>query len=189
MSDKVKEPKFKKQLVWFDKKEYEKHISEGKQKLILLAQAVEFMSRYIKKVDSQEAVKVGFEIYFLNELLSQNKKFTEMGINNPLKVLDLLDISISELIRIEDEFETMKEYDLVWNEGVAKVVTKKEAFCIYTEDHVQNAELKLANNLIKAINDVSEVKTLQPMSVIRAFNGFINYNWTTHEYSWNFNVR
>ena len=36
-----------------------------------------------------------------------------MGINNPLKVLDLLDISISELIRIEDEFETMKEYDLV----------------------------------------------------------------------------
>ena len=54
--DKVKEPTFKKKLIWFDKQGFEEHNSEGRQKLILLAQAVEFMSRHIKNVDSKKAV-------------------------------------------------------------------------------------------------------------------------------------
>lgn len=189
MSNKVKEPTFEKQLIWFDKQSYEKHCSEGKQKLILLAQAVEFMSKHIKKVDAEKAVDQGFEIYFLNQLLHQNKKLTDMGINNPLKVLDLLDISISKLIQIEDEFETLKEYKLVWKNGRANVVSDKEAFCMYTRNHGENAELEIANNLIKAIRQVAEVKNIQPIMVTRAFNGFINYNWSTHEYTWNFNFR
>ena len=52
---KVKEPKFKKQLIWFDKQAFEKHNAEGRQKLVLLAQAVEFMSRHIKRVNAQTA--------------------------------------------------------------------------------------------------------------------------------------
>ena len=99
---KVKEPKFEKQLICFDKEAFEKHNAEGRQKIVLLAQAVEFMSRHIKRVNAKKAVEVGFEIYFLDQLVQQNKKFKEMGINNPVKVLDLLDISVFELIRIEE---------------------------------------------------------------------------------------
>ena len=94
MSDKVKEPRFTKKLIWFDKQGFEEHNSEGRQKLILLAQAVEFMSRHIKNVDSKKAVEVGFEMYFIEQLIKQNKQFKSLGINNPQKIIDLLDISL-----------------------------------------------------------------------------------------------
>ena len=111
-----------------------------------------------------------------------------MGINNPVKVLDLLDISVFELIRIEEEFETLKQYHLEWEDGTAIVKSDKEQFCKYTKTEEENIELEIANNLIKSITEVKGIKTgLQPMMIIRAFNGFINYNWSTHEFSWNFN--
>lgn len=188
MREKVRNPKFKKQLIWFDKEAFEKHNAEGRQKLVLLAQAVEFMSRHIKRVNAKKAVEVGFEMYFLDQLVQQNKKFKEMGINNPVKVLDLLDISVFELIRIEEEFETLKQYHLEWEDGTAIVKSDKEQFCKYTKTEEENIELEIANNLIKSITEVKGIKTgLQPMMIIRAFNGFINYNWSTHEFSWNFN--
>jgi hypothetical protein len=188
MSKEVKEPKFKKQLIWFDKKGYEDYSSKGRQKLILLAQAVEYMSRHLKKVDSKQAYEEGFESYFMNRLLNENKKFTDMGINNPLKILNLLDINVSELIKIEDEFNELK-YKLEWKDGKANVKTDKEMFCVYTRNEDENTNLEIANKLIKSIQEVSDVKTLQPLVVLRAFNGFINYNWTSQEYTWNFNNR
>lgn len=190
MSDKVKEPRFTKKLIWFDKQGFEEHNSEGRQKLILLAQAVEFMSRHIKNVDSKKAVEVGFEMYFIEQLIKQNKQFKSLGINNPQKIIDLLDISLFELINIEQEFDMLKQYQLDWEGDTAVVKSNKEMFCKYTENEAENMELEIANKLISAIKEVKEVSpTIQPMMIIRAFNGFINYNWSTHEFTWNFNKR
>lgn len=184
-----KESKFKRELIWFDKRGYDLYNRKGKDKLILLAKAVAWASKYIKNINSKTMVKKGFEIYFLEALQSQNTKLKSMGIQNPYKIVELLDIPLNELKSLEKKYEDFSLYEIEFKGNKALVKSNKESFCKYTKNESENEKLKVANKLINAIKEVSKHNTIQPLVVCRSFNGFINYNWDTLEYGWNHNLR
>ena len=90
---------------------------------------------------------------------------------------------------LEKNYEDFSKYEIEFKGDKAVVISNKNNWCRYTNNESENEQLKVANELIKAINKVASIRPLQPLGVIRGFNGFLNFNHSTLEYGWNHNLR
>jgi hypothetical protein len=174
--------KFKKQLVWFDEKSYDRAVKDAKAKINALEDCINWANYHITDIDPEEFSKdmIG---YFYNKLGEQKPEFKKLGIKAE-KIAGLIDIDVSELSRLQSIYMNAV--------GLIKFVGKKpqadvdkEKYKDYTANDEENKHLKVAKQLISAIEEVQKIKQVYPVQLVNGFNRFINYNLATQE--WKFN--
>lgn len=180
MSNKVKEP-FKKELIYFDEKSYQKAIKEAESKIDILDDAIAFISNYVGTIDIKECLSQGFVPYFLEELPEAYPKFKELELD-ALKIVQLKDIPIDNLRFIENKYHSTAGKVKWTKEGLIPDVDKS-LYCKYTKNQKENDKLRIAKRFIKVLNEIEDYNHIYPFSVVKATSGFVNYNMLTKEYT------
>lgn len=177
-----KEVKFKKQLVWFDEKSYKRAVKDSLNRIGLLEECIAWAGKHITDINPEQ-FESDMLTYFYTKLGEQKKEFAKLKIRAE-KVADLLDISTGELIRLKAAYDNAVG-KIKFIKGEPAVDVDKEVYKIYTDSEQMNAELKVANKLIAAIEELQKIKQVYPVQVVAGFNRFLNYNVSTQEWKLN----
>jgi hypothetical protein len=180
MSNKVKEP-FKKELIYFDEKSYQKAVQEAEAKINILDDAIAFISDYVGTVNIKECLSQGFVPYLLDKLPEVFPKFSELQLD-ALKIVQLKDIPIENLKFIESKYHSSIGKVKYSKEGLIPDVDKA-MFCKYTKNQSENDKLRLAKRFIRVLDEIGNHSHVYPFDIVKATSGFVNYNMLTKEYT------
>ena len=98
-----KEVKFKKQLVWFDEKTYQRAVKDSEAKISALEDCIAWASYHIDNINPEQ-FESDMLAYFYTKLAEQRHEFAKLKIR-PEKIADLLDINTGELNRLRAVYD------------------------------------------------------------------------------------
>jgi hypothetical protein len=176
------EVKFKKQLVWFDEKSYKRAVKDSLNRIGLLEECIAWAGKYITDIHPEQ-FESDMISYFYIKLGEQKTEFAKLNIK-PEKVASLLDISTTELSRLQEVYINAVG-KIKFIKGEPAVDVNKEDYKVYTDSEQMNAELKVAKQLIAAIEELQKIKQVYPVQIVTGFNRFLNYNMSTQEWKLN----
>ena len=183
----VKEQRFKKLMVSFDEKGYQKAVDSARDKLEILTRALKWIRQYVNddKINMQ-LFSDDMLNFFLDRLVENNKEITKLGIIKPDKIADLLGINLMELSSIQQEYEDCKGV-IKFVKGVARENVNEEDYKIYTTNEQQNAEYKLAEKVIHILKQAEEHCNINKHMVRQTFGQLIYWNPVENDYHYNIN--
>lgn len=173
------EVKFRKQLTHFSKEGYDNALKHSRSKRELLTKCIAWIGKYIKHYNIEE-FQCNMVGYFYTELAKQKKEFASLKIR-PEKIADLLDINVTELSRLQEQYENHTG-SIKFVDGVVEDNVDEEDYKQYTENDKQNEELKIAKVFIKGVQELSKVRQVVPNWVSQWSAGLIQYDGYTKEY-------
>ena len=176
------EVKFKRQLVWFDEKSYQRAVKDSEAKISALEDCIAWAGYHIDNINPEQ-FESDMLTYFYTKLGEQKKEFAQLKIR-PEKVAELLDINTTELNRLRAVYDNAVG-KIKFIKGEPAVDVDKEQYKKYTDSEQMNAELKVANQLIAAIEELQKIKQVYPVQIVAGFNRFLNYNISTQEWKLN----
>ena len=174
-------PKYKPMLVRFDEEAYNIDLKQAQEKVDAFKKALVYAQQYIV-VDDYQQFADGFTEYFKNRIYESNRGKIQLDINVS-KLLDLLDIDISPLVRIEqlyDGISSVLSFDKPLTIPTPFVERKKHE--IYTTSAEQNEALRDGRRFIDAIQQVSKHTTVYPFNMQSGTSNFIGYDIRRDEY-------
>lgn len=170
----VTDMKFKKKLIMFSEKEYNRALKVSREKLSYLMQAIEWASNHIE-VDDAEVFANDMVGYFARRLAESKPELVKLGVTNPNKIAELLDINLTELSNLEDRFN-VNDGRVKFNRGKVQEDVNPEDFKIYTKDEQQNKELEYAEKIIKVLLEAEEVTTINKRFISQVTGGLVYFN-------------
>ena len=176
------EVKFKRQLVWFDEKSYKRAIKDSLNRIGLLEDCIAWAGYHIDNINPEQ-FESDMLSYFYTQLGEQKTEFKKLNIK-PEKVAGLLDINTAELVRLKALYDNAVGR-IKFIKGEPAVDVDKEQYKKYTDSEEMNAELKVAKQLISAIEELQKIRQVYPVQIVSGFNRFLNYNISTQEWKLN----
>ena len=173
--------KFTRMKVYTDTEAYNRAVKLSSDKIELIKEAFHWMGQHI---DTKEIDRVRFiqdAVHEFNKVLMKQKGDivkAKVGVD---KIHFLLDIRISHLVEYQRKIESIdipvyvKEDDFI--SGVVE-----DDYVVYTENEEQNDKLIKANNLIQALDLVSEYRKVYPLDICRGTSEFLKYDMRSQKY-------
>ena len=142
----VKEQRFKKVMVSFDEKGYQRAVDSARDKLEILTRALKWIRQYVNddKINMQ-LFSDDMLNFFLDRLVENNKEITKLGIIKPDKIADLLGINLMELSSIQQEYEDCKGV-IKFVKGVARENVNEENYKTSESFLLGNQKLLLSSS-------------------------------------------
>lgn len=166
--------KFKPQLILFAEKEYKEALELSRQRLKVLMEGVEWCARHVS-INDIETFSKDMETFFLDRLADTKPEIKKLGIKNPLKIANLLDLDLPQLRNIQNRFET-NEGRIIFKDGQVKEDVDPETFKVYTKDEQQNTEKYYADKVIQALEDAEAVASINKRLIRQATGGLVYWN-------------
>ena len=173
--------KYKPMLVRFDEEGYNLELKQAQEKIQVYKEALVFAQQNII-VEDYKNFGDGFSEYFKHVIYESNKGKIELDIN-VTKLLDLLDIDISLLVKLErmyDSNSSVLSFDEPLSIPTPLVDRKKHE--VYTTSAEQNEALRDGRRFIDAIQQVSKHTTVFPFNMQSGTGNFIAYDVRRQEY-------
>ena len=178
--------KFTPQKIEVNKIAYNNAIKQAEAKIENFKAALNFAyNNHVKEADLNDtAFNESFTQEFKRCFLKENSKKVQLEIPYE-KLLDLLSVNLDTLKELEyKHHENTAQIEIVDNETVASEVSIED-FTVYTRNESENKRLAAKENLVKALNEVSEFSKVYPLSVIQATSNFVLFDITKNEYKLN----
>ena len=173
---------FKRQLVWFDERSYKRAVKDSLMKISALEDCIAWAGKHITDINPEQ-FESDMLAYFYTKLTEQKKEFAKLKIR-PEKIAGLLDINTTELNRLQEVYVNAVGR-IKFIKGEPAVNVDKEDYKKYTDSEQMNSELKVAKQLISAIQELQKIRQVYPVQVVAGLNRFLNYNVSTQEWKLN----
>jgi hypothetical protein len=170
----ITDVKFKKKLISFSEKEYNQAVKVSREKLAKLMEAIGWASKHIS-VDDIEAFAKDMVGYFAIRLADSKPELLKLGVTNPVKIAELLDININELQTLSNRFNNA-DGRIKFKNGKVQEDVNPEDFKIYTKDEQQNKELEYAEKIIKVLLEAEEVTNINKRFIAQVTGGLVYFN-------------
>ena len=178
--------KFTPQKIEVNQIAYNNAIKQAEAKIENFKAALNFAyNNHVKETDLNDtAFNESFTQEFKRCFLKENSKKVQLEIPYE-KLLDLLSVNLDTLKELEyKHHENTAQLEIIDNETVASEVSIED-FTVYTRNESENKRLAAKENLVKALNEVSEFSKVYPLSVIQATSNFVLFDITKNEYKLN----
>lgn len=175
-------PKYKPMLIDVDNDGYNYALKRAKEKVHLYNKALAWCQQYIDVTDC-EGFSASFSHYFKQEYHMLNKDKIRLDIRIE-KILDLMDISLFELERMEADYRG-NDSPLQFNNGVPVPDINIRDYEIYTKSSEENERLRDARKFIEALQKLSQHTIVYPLNIMRGTSNVIRYDGIKDEYSVN----
>lgn len=178
--------KFTPQKIEVNHVAYNVAIKQAEAKIENFRAALNFAyNNHVKETDlSDTAFNESFTQEFERCFIKANSKKVQLEISYK-KLLDLLSVNLDTLKELEyKHHENPAQLEIVDNETVASEVSIED-FTVYTRNESENKRLAAKENLVKALNEVSEYSKVYPLSVIQATSNFVLFDIAKNEYRLN----
>lgn len=162
-------------LIHFDEEGYKRSGRAAMEKIVIFNDAKRFAEKHIIVNDNLRFSK-SFSTYFKEELMVVNRDKIQLKIS-PDKLLDLLEIDLNPLLRMEDKFksiDSLLSFDSA--DGIPAPIIDKSQFEYYTNSSEQNMVLRDARKLIEAINTISHHTKVYPANMVQGVSNLIAYD-------------
>ena len=169
-------------LLSVDSDGYSFALTRAKEKVHLYNKALAWCQQHIDVTDF-EAFSASFSDYFKQEYYMLNKDKIKLDIRIE-KILDLMDISLFELERIEADYRG-NDAPIQFNNGVPVPDIKMRDFEIYTKSSEENERLRDARAFIEALKRLSRHTKIYPLNIQSGTSNMVRYNMRSNEYSIN----
>lgn len=156
---------------------------EAEQKLNLLNDAIEWCKKYGVKISSKKdrhLFKADFVEFFKDKFYSINSKKSGLPINVN-KLMDLLDVDISELEKIEEKYLQNQTVIHIKNDEYVTMVTP-EKYVQFTESELENEMLEVLNEFLRSLKKVEKYKSVYPFDICRGTGRFMNFDQYSGKY-------
>jgi hypothetical protein len=177
----MKKKAFVKMKVWADETSYNKAVKSAEDKIGIVKQALEWCAKHIDtdKIDRKQ---------FLFSMVEEFNRQVELQKGNITKVKlavekihYLLDIHISELIAIQNQYDRINVDVYVEDDDFVSGVSLEE-FTRYTQNEEENQRLIICNNLIDAIDKVEKYNKCYAGDIIRGTSNFLKFDFRKNVY-------
>jgi hypothetical protein len=177
----MKKKAFVKMKVWADETSYNKAVKSAEDKIGIVKQALEWCAKHIDtdKIDRKQ---------FLFSMVEEFNRQVELQKGNITKVKlavekihYLLDIHISELIAIQNQYDRINVDVYVKDDDFVSGVSLEE-FTRYTQNEEENQRLIICNNLIDAIDKVEKYNKCYAGDIIRGTSNFLKFDFRKNVY-------
>lgn len=173
---------FKKQPIRTNIEGYKADVTATNNAINLLDQALEYSSKYVdvNNLDLR-AFKEDMVQEFKRVFYEKHRASIQLEVKVE-KILELLDVSITTLVMIQENFKKLKtgSVGISKNKYVSKV--KKSDYVVYTRNDEQNKKLDLANKFIDAVNEIGKYKKVYPLNFTSGTSNFIGYDMRSKEF-------
>ena len=185
--------KYKPMEVYFDHEAFQRDKQRYEKTKELYQKAIVFCNNHSVDVTDHAKFYDSFSDYFVEEFHKQNS--IELGKTkreiSPQMLLNLFEISLSELREIEKEIKKIN-YPLSLKEGG---ITQSNMFYldsnkykVFTKSSRENEMLRAGRNLIEAIQKVAEYTTVYPNQIQLGTGHFVQYDLRNSEYRMNLSL-
>ena len=177
--------KYKPMLVHFDETSYNSALAKAEQKNKYFNEAIQWIQQYDMNPKGEQIKEFheSFSNYFRTKIAEKHKD--SIGITlSAEKILDLLDIKIADLIRLEKlykEIDIPCEFNTTGDETIQYPVDEKQ-FQIFTKSSEQNQKLRDFRNFIDALEKLSEHCHVYPHQIQIGTSGFVRYDMRSSTY-------
>ena len=184
LEDEGVKTKFKPQLILFAEKEYKEALEMSRHRLKVLMEGVEWCARHVS-IDDIETFGRDMEVYFLERFADTKPELKKLGVTNPLKIAELIEVDMSELRDIQFRY-SKSEGRLKFKDGQVIEDVDAESFKVYTKDEEQNTEKYYADKIIQALEDAQSVATINKRLIRQATGGLVYWNpYDGGKFVWN----
>ena len=175
---------FRKQLVSFNEKEYNRAVEDAKRKIETFNQALSFAEKHIVVFD-KEAFAQNFVEFFKAEFHKVHQEQNTLGLS-PDKLLFVKEVDLTRLNNLQRTFkedESAISFDTT--DGTPKPDIDKTPYEVWTESPEQNERLRIGQTLIDALRKASAHTKIYPLTVQQATNSLVKFNVRTNDYTVN----
>tara|TARA_R100001369_G_scaffold1840_1_gene5999 strand:- start:6 stop:560 length:555 start_codon:yes stop_codon:yes gene_type:complete len=178
----MKKDKFVKMKTAFDLKEYNQAQTEATRKIAIVTEAFEWCNNHIdnSKINKDKFV-LDMTKEFSRGLLEQKGDAVKIKISAE-KLMFLLDIEISKLVALKSDFSSI-DLELEIIDNLFKCEVNKEDYQHYTKSQEENDKLIAGNNLVKALEMVSQYTKVYPLTIQQATSGFLQFQMSKNSYN------
>lgn len=156
---------------------------EAEEKLNLLNDALEWCKQSGVMVSSKkdkQLFKIDFVKFFKDKFYSINSKKSGLPINVD-KLMDLLDVDITELEEIENKYLANLSVIHIKNGEFITMVTP-EKYVQFTETEIENEMLDVFNEFLGSLKKIEKYKSIYPFDICRGTGRFINFDQNSGKY-------
>ena len=182
--------KYKPMEVFFDLESFNRDNQRYEKTKELYQKAIDFCKKHSVDVTDHEKFYDSFTDYFTEEFHKQNS--IELGKTkreiSPQMLLNLFELSLTELIDIEKEIKkinyplNLKEAGITQSNMFYLDSTK---YKVFTKSSRENEMVRAGRNLIEAIQKVAEYTTVYPNQIQLGTGHFVQYDLRNNEYKMN----
>ena len=183
---------YKPMLIHFDETSYNLELTRAKQKKDYFDKAIQWVERYDMNPEGEEVEQFhnSFSNYFRIKITEKHQNSIGLPLSSE-KLLDLLEIKISELVRLEKLYKAIDipcEFNTL-SEGAIQFPIDRKRFETYTKSSEQNQKLRDFRAFIEALNKLSKHCHVYPYQIQIGTSSFVRYDLRTATYIPNINDR
>ena len=151
----------------------------AKYKTDLLKEGHEEASRWCV-IDDLKAFSDDFVAYTIKHILEENDALKGLRISQR-KLLDLLEVDLSRLEGLQNQFE-QNIAEVFWDkEGLPFTKVEKKEYVFYTKNQSENRNLETINNFIDALDDLEDLVSIQKARFMQMTQGLLYVDMATAE--------
>jgi len=144
---------FKKRIISISDESLKQAEQVAEAKINLLKQAIKEAEKHIE-INCFKEFSEGF-IAYTKKILDKNKGLKELNLTSD-KVLNLLDINLSNLFEIQSKFEDNEAKVLFDKEGAPYTKVDKNQFITFTKSDAENERLDVFQSFISSLEEMSK---------------------------------
>ena len=145
---------FKKRIISISDESLKQAEQVAEAKINLLKQAIKEAEKHIE-INCFKEFSEGFITYTTKNILDKNKGLKELNLTSD-KVLNLLDINLSNLFEIQSKFEDNEAKVLFDKDGAPFTSVDKNQFITFTKNDAENERLDVFQSFISSLEEMSK---------------------------------
>ena len=178
-STQTKKRTFKRLPIYFDKRAYDRDLTDVNWQMTHLNSALSWCGKYVN-TSSFDMVRFQADPVseFLLHLKEENQDKIQLDVSAH-KIADLLEINMSPLLK---DVEQIKKYRFIqfvkWNNDTKEFEAHlpKENYTRFSKNAEDNEKMKVISELNLVLGKISKWKHIYPLNVIQATSNFVEYN-------------
>lgn len=179
-------PKYKPMLISTNEEGYQISLKKAEEKCRLFHEALSWANQHVL-IDDFKAFSDSFTDYFKEAYRLIHKNNIKLDIRVE-KILDLMDVPIEELHKIEEKFKSNDSPIHIDENGVKPNINKRD-FELYTSSSEENEKLRDARAFLDALKKLERHTKVYPINIQQATSQMIQYNIRNNTYSVNLRFR
>ena len=172
-------------LISFDKVGLQRAERDAEQKLKILDEGSVWVNNQFDRIGEEinfrkfHADMVG---HFKDIVLKVFAPVNQLGLSAN-KLIEAKEIPISELLDIQIKYESL-DVQVKFDKNIPMTVVSPKDYQIFTTSEKQNQKIVFGNQMIKAINDLTDNLNIKvyPLDIQRATSGFITFDVRDNKY-------
>ena len=177
----MKNKEFVKMKIYTDMDSYNRAVREAESRIKAVQVALEWGEKHIA-IDKVDRKKFLIDVVeeFNRQLEIQKGDIVKQKIAVE-KLHFLLDVHVSELVAIQQQYERFEAPIYVKDEDIVSGVSQED-FIKYTSTIEENERLIKANNLIDALSQIEKYVKVYPQDICRGSSNFVRYDLRENKY-------